>query len=65
MRQTKHTKVLRHGVGLERKRIELVGVDGELLLDRSQRLVVDEEEDLKSVSVVILTAQRMAKLTVP
>lgn len=41
-----HTKVLGHGVGLQGKRVKFVGVDGELLLDRGQRLVVDEEEDL-------------------
>jgi hypothetical protein len=46
MRRKKPTKVLRHGIGLESKRIELVSVDGKLLLDRSERLKVDEEEDL-------------------
>lgn len=42
----KHTEVLGHGVGLKREGVELVGVDGELLLDGSQGLVVNEEEDL-------------------
>ena len=42
-----HTKVLGHGVGLEGEGVELVGVDGKLLLDGGKRLVVNEEEDLK------------------
>jgi hypothetical protein len=46
-RTGKHTKVLRHGVGLQGEGVELVGVDGELLLDRSEGLVVNEEEDLE------------------
>jgi len=41
-----HTEVLRHSVRLQGKGIELVGIDGELLLDRSERLKVDEEKDL-------------------
>jgi hypothetical protein len=41
-----HTKVLGHGVGLQGKGVEFVGIDGELLLDRSERLEVDKEEDL-------------------
>jgi hypothetical protein len=44
-----HTKVLRHGVGLQGEGVELVGVNGELLLDGSKRLVVNEEEDLSIV----------------
>jgi hypothetical protein len=42
----KLTKVLGHGVGLEGKGVELVGVEGKLLLDVLERVVVDEEEDL-------------------
>ena len=41
-----HTQVLRHGIGLESKRIKLVSVDGKLLLDVLESVVVDEEEDL-------------------
>ena len=40
------TEVLRHGIGLSGKGIELVGIDGELLLDGSERLEVNEEENL-------------------
>jgi hypothetical protein len=46
LRRTKPTEVLRHGIRLESKRIKLVGVDGKLLLNSSERVVVDEEEDL-------------------
>jgi hypothetical protein len=41
-----HTQVLRHGIRLESKRIELVSVDGKLLLDVLEGVVVDEKEDL-------------------
>ena len=41
-----HTEVLGHGVGLSGKGIELVGVNSELLLDRSERLKVNKEENL-------------------
>ena len=41
-----HTKVLRHSVGLQGEGVELVGVDGELLLDTRERLIIDEEKDL-------------------
>jgi hypothetical protein len=40
------TKVLRHGIRLKGKRIELVSVDGKLLLDSSERVIVDKEENL-------------------
>lgn len=43
---TKPTEVLRHGIRLKSKRIELVGVDGKLLLDSSKRVVVNEKENL-------------------
>jgi hypothetical protein len=61
-----HTEVLGHGVGLNREGVELVGVDGELLLDDSQGFVVNEEEDLDSISHVSFTIDRVRKLlTVP
>jgi hypothetical protein len=47
--QKRLTEVLRHGVRLQREGVELVGIDGKLLLDGSKRLVVDEEEDLSQV----------------
>lgn len=40
------TEVLGHRIGFKRERVKLVGIDSELLLDRSQRLVVNKEEDL-------------------
>lgn len=53
-----HTEVLGHGVGLEGEGVELVGVDGELLLDGSERLVVDEEEDLENyISICFVSPQ--------
>jgi hypothetical protein len=45
-RAVKHTEVLGHSVGLEGEGVELVGVDGELLLDGSEGVVVNEEKDL-------------------
>ena len=52
--QNKHwkpTEVLGHGVGLQGEGVELVSVDGELLLDSSQGLVVNKEKNLVTVSV--------------
>ena len=40
---TRPTQVLGHGVGLESKRVELVGVDGEFFLDAGQGIEIDEE----------------------
>lgn len=48
-----HTEVLRHGVRLQSEGVELVGVDSELLLDRGQGLVVDEEEDLRRLALAV------------
>lgn len=56
----KHTEVLGHGVGLQGEGVELVSVDGEILLDSSQRLVVNKEKNLATVSVT--TDSRIKKL---
>ena len=47
--QKRLTEVLGHGVRLQREGVELVGIEGKLLLNRSKGLVVNEEEDLSQV----------------
>ena len=41
--QSKLTEVLGHRIRFQCERVEFVGIDGELLLDRSQSFVVNKE----------------------
>lgn len=49
VKQDKHAEVLRHSVRLCGPGIESVGVNGELLLDRSERLEIDKEKNLSRI----------------